>query len=251
MALMAWSWIGQHSIACTMPAGTPWSATRPGASGMASRSAISFSRSGRSLARTLVLRHATRQCGCTSRTCAGSAATRCCDPNESYGKGGQFETVAHLWAAHRLLYRSTEYGEGADLDWPLLLAIAENFRNWAEGYHSPTGRTGTGQLDAALVAASSGWRPPDEAVLPYSRAFALDRLRLGSRAMRLIATTAVLSSADQPKPSNKTQPIGESYRHRASGWLHLTYLPRPIHNRPAGRRGKVKDHICQTKPLPW
>ena len=103
----------------------------------------------------------------------------------------EFQSVAHFWAACRLLLRSSEYGDGADIDWPLLTALAENLRRWGENHRSPTGSTGTGRTEATLLDPASGWRVPDQALLPYERAAAIDHLRLGHRAAEWIVTTAV------------------------------------------------------------
>ena len=103
----------------------------------------------------------------------------------------QFSSVAHLWAAYRLLRRSEDYGEGADVDWLLLLALAERFRHWAEAHHAPTGSTGTGRLAKPLFVSGEGWRLLTNALLPHDEAARIDRLRLGERAEEMIRSTGV------------------------------------------------------------
>jgi hypothetical protein len=102
----------------------------------------------------------------------------------------EFESVAHLWGAYRTLRRN--YGEGAGVDWLLLLALAEHYRRWGEGHHSPAGRTGTGRLSRPLLHPGTGWRAPTHATLPpLEEASNLDRLQLGDRADEMIRDTPV------------------------------------------------------------
>lgn len=101
----------------------------------------------------------------------------------------EFENVAHLWAAWRLLCRSQSYGEGADTPWPLLLALAERFRAWAEGHHSPTTRYGTRRRTEPLIAAGRAWGVPTQATLPHAEAAELVRLIPGDRFEEMLRST--------------------------------------------------------------
>ena len=103
----------------------------------------------------------------------------------------ELELVAHLWGAYRTLRRSKYYGKGAAIDWLLLLALAENYRRWGEGHHSPAGRTGTGRLSKPLLPPGTGWRAPTHATLPLEEASNLGRHRLGYRADEMIRNTPV------------------------------------------------------------
>jgi hypothetical protein len=101
----------------------------------------------------------------------------------------EFEASVPLWAGCRLLCRSKDHVVGANLDWALLLALAERFRVWAEKHHSPVGRTGTGRADEPLLANGVAWSAPDHALLPHAEARRLDRLVPGRRFQEMILKT--------------------------------------------------------------
>lgn len=101
----------------------------------------------------------------------------------------EFEAAAPLWGAYRLLCRSKDFGVGATIDWPLLLALAERFRVWAEAHHSPLGRFGTTRTSEPLLARHAAWHVPAHAVLPHDAASRLDRQVPGRRFAEVAATT--------------------------------------------------------------
>ena len=113
-------------------------------------------------------------------------ATMLSAPSKLRGARTEFSTVAHLWGAYRAMLRSEEHGEGAEIDWPLLLAISERYRFWGERHHSPAGRTGTGQLKATMLDAKKVWRTPANAALPLDEVAKVDRLRPGLRFAEMV-----------------------------------------------------------------
>lgn len=77
----------------------------------------------------------------------------------------EFAPVAPLWAAWRLLIRSS--AAGGATDWPLLLAVAEHYRSFAEQHCPPVGRTGSRRAATrTTIPAGTAWTMPAHARLP-------------------------------------------------------------------------------------